>query len=679
LPYLMGGICSCSRRQAAGNSEPLLAENMSKARTVATADHDEDFPAPVKHKMGQKLEFHENRKMCLKNPKTAKDKLLPYATLSVKVVKVTGLLAGADSAGIAETLTSFFKKSDGKTKADPDPFAVLYVNDVEKGKSERKDDNRNPVFNWSPKEPLPISHPQSVLRVEIKDYDAGLMGGHGDLLGWVEVPIADLPYGDKVTGVFDLFPVLVLEGSAPERMEMLCNGSKKANQKQKEQMLAEVAEDVRKIGSVALELTLEHGADGDEDDEWYANCLAAPNFTSYPHHGPPKEHEPLRMQNVYDDGMRLKTGLIDGIVGPCAGCCAYTMHWHEPCFTFLFLGLFVLGCVYTTYMTAILFAIPGIFLLCLASQSRRHAMSYNPSTAPLDDEGFTAICNFDDIDKMEEYLTRVVLAMNGKVVDPDGLREFASFCFADGQPEYAYEDLKGELRDAQKDLEEGQTKFCEFSDKPYAEDTLVEDQDGSIGTVVKCDTPGGKSGEREYTVNFTRGETIGKEKRTGDQLQAYMDFRWMSSTIVRKVIPDGLEDTIMNFGHKFKSNGDAVDKLQHRLHAVFSWESKGKTCAIVMVFFVISLLFAFIGSADMDIPVLDKVYNATGNAVTYVETGLQVFFAGLAVAGCALIAVMGAPCCASLNTRSMANGLTSKHADKSQEKWCFFTPQQTSG
>eukprot|EP00419_Tripos_fusus_P070296 CAMPEP_0172905602 /NCGR_PEP_ID=MMETSP1075-20121228/175001_1 /TAXON_ID=2916 /ORGANISM="Ceratium fusus, Strain PA161109" /LENGTH=537 /DNA_ID=CAMNT_0013762863 /DNA_START=26 /DNA_END=1635 /DNA_ORIENTATION=+ len=371
----------------------------------------------------------------------------------------------------------------------------------------------NPKWNWSGE--LPVHRPSAVIRVVVLDHD---VVGDDDLLGFVELPIADLPIGKFVAGWFTLLPADRLQGTAPERVAI------SMFEKPKET-----------CGSVYLELMLDT-LSGDPSDEFYAWCLDPPNFKEFSRTGYFKK---LNAQAISDTAMDLKFAVFDQFARPFMAGLTYILMWREKILSMAALLLALGVSLRPAFIPAAIVALPGAVLLLLSNETRRRRMATDPSSVALDDMGYTLVAELCDTNAMRDFLERVVVAMHGTVHQPDLLRQFAAFCWDGGRPVTTLANLKQQLRRAAADLPEH--PFVSFSPAALQIGSLVV-AGGRSGEVISCVRQPNMSQGGCYEVRFGP-EAI--EELDGESLEIRPDFRWISNPVVLALIPDDLETALM--------------------------------------------------------------------------------------------------------------------------------------
>jgi hypothetical protein len=567
-------------------------------------------PNSIEGKVAQRINFHAERSKALFFPTRARDKLTCYAELDLKIVKARDILAG-DLHGTS------------------DPYVQIFVDDVEKARTQTILLTTDPIWNYS--KVLPIKNPGSVVQLQICDYD---FPDDDDLLGFVEFPIAILPPGDVIRGWFCITPQKRLTGSAPDRVARELNRTAKET-----------------CGSIYLEMELRIVA-GDVSDEFYAWCLPQPTFHDFPDGGLRKSHEHLDGQAFVDALMGLKRNLLNLYLHPLLGILLYILQWNDIPLTLLVLTAWCLVGFYPDKAMSVFLGLFGLILCSLYSEGRRAAVVAHPSTVPLNDEGYKAVAKFQNSDKTYAFLTRVITNMHGKVLDSDRAREFAAFATEGKAPVCSYASLKKQLLRA-ADREQS---WVTFKKKPYDAGALIQ-WCGEDGEVVKCLNPGDEPGGWRYlilldktkaeaenkaatdddengglaqhivehgvvrrgavvnmvtgaakladktvnaatdltkkSVNMVIGDNLETPEVHGDELEARVDVRWMRNDVVLALIPDSVETMVQGLLPTVRSASDGAKVGAEKLEDILSWRSPAKTFAIVMGLLGLSFLLYF--------------------------------------------------------------------------------------
>lgn len=528
--------------------------------------------------------FHEKRDQALTNPENARDKLLPYANLTLIMSKAKGLIA-SDSAWLPTS------------KGSSDPYAMAFVDDVESGHTNTINSTTEPEWmdlsEGSYEEvkkdneiKIPIDTAHSVIQIQVLDEDTA---NSDDLLGFVEFPVADLPTdGTTVEGWFDLTPKERLQGNASDRIALALQGKDVDGTQES----GDAEHEYGKAGSIYLIMKLEI-VSGDASDEFYAFCLPPPTFKEYPIGGFKRKHEPMDVQSLVDGITMLQSGILDGFVRPFTAFHRYVFTWKEKWLSAIVCLFACIVAMEPFYLGFSFFFVQGLFLLLLKDPVRRSRMGADPNNAPLSQAGYELMAWCGNGETMTVWLERVVAVMHGKVTNRKRLREFAAFSFdTENKPVTDYMDLKKQLRKAAnigKDDGEEDKKFVEFDTKPLAEGTLIANQSGKLGRIQKCLNPSAK-GEWKYDVAFGKGKDPQVQSGIdGDELDARTDLSWMSNQAVLMVIPNSLEDQVNNMTPKVTSLARQVQKAAFTASSIVSWEgSKIPTLYLVLAFWALS-------------------------------------------------------------------------------------------
>ncbi|CAK0905560.1 unnamed protein product [Prorocentrum cordatum] len=488
--------------------------------------------------------FCERRELAFARPERARDKLLSYSTLKVKVVKARSLVE-------ADIVSS-------------DPYAEVYVDDVLKGHTPTVFKSLNPVWNWE--KTLEIKHPASVVLVRVMDYD---LSNPDDMLGFVEFPVADLPLETCTAGWFRLHPAEKLVGKASQRLEKI----------------SEPLEET--CGAVFLELTRKIES-GDATDEQYAWCLPDPEPIDWPEYTGARKK--LDAQALIDSIMDFKTALLGGLIRPLMTGVGYILGWRNIPMTSCVLAI----CLGVSYRPELFISgmllMAGLLLLMTSDPSVCSAMSLLPAAVPLDDAGYALIAQTKDTDAAVAFLQRVVFALQGTVADDDKLREFAAFSSHEGEAvAESYADLKRQLHKA-KANKESRCPIIKTDDKPLKKGALVH-RSGQKGEVVSCKNPD-EVLTWEYEVQFDGADA--PEVVRADRLDSRTDMRWMSGDAMLAIIPDSVEDSLIGWTAFFRSLTTTLEGAEKPIRDIAGWKDKTKTLTVAVACLVLSVLFLWI-------------------------------------------------------------------------------------
>jgi len=535
--------------------------------------------------------FHESRKEAAKRPKSAQDKLAPFATLKVKVVRARDITA-----------------SDWSMFGSPtsDPYCEIHVNDEFKKKTDTKSGTVTPVWNWECE--LKISKPGSVVQLQLFDED---LVGDSDLLGYLEFPVADLPFDECISGWFVLFPPEALQSEAPARIAKTIKGPVEET-----------------CGSIFLELTYKT-VSGDPTDEFYAWCLPQPTFKAYPETGyVPAAMKALDAQLVIDQLLDIKEYAVDDLVFPVLSGFIYIIVWREVLVSAFCLAVVLACSLRPTFFPAGLILIQATLFLLLKNPERRRKMSTHPALVPLDDEGFKLIALLQDTDKMVAFLSRVIdIQMDGTVTDEAMLRSFAAFSANAGVPVTSYEEMKKQLRESATKLSE---PFVTFSTYPYAAGCLVL-HGHKTGEVLSTVNPKGAP-DFKYMVKFADAHGEGKadkepgadkgkgkhkekamfteEEVPGNELELRLDFRWVSNGMVLALIPDITETLIMEAAEPLAIVCPIVHQVNKIITDLYQWKNTTHSMGLVAVLYIVAgvaSIFGWIGIPGIAFVILDWV------------------------------------------------------------------------
>jgi len=529
----------------------------SAARELRAADAQAPVNPSILGRRQERVNFHDNRNQALDNPARAANTLENYATLSIKIVRGRGLRA-------ADT------KLMGNTS---DPYAQVFINDCVKGKTPYQSNTLTPEWHWEKQ--FGLFNAGSILQIQVKDHDLG-GESHDDFLGFVEFPVADLPVSQPVSGWFLLTDPEKLVGRAPERLERVAWTVDSTSMEETS-------------GAIYLELRLDV-ISGDAQDEFYAHCLPVPKFKDYPSH----VHLALNAQELFDDAMRFQETVLHGFALPCAGCILHTLSWRDWMINISLILCLLYIVLFPRCALAGIFIFAGIFMLLLKSERRRKAIVVNPSTASLDDEGYKMIAELGDPEILTSFLARVVTMMHGHVLDRETLQEFAASSLADVEHNRTYDNLKKQLRKAGEDPAPYGEPFVSFEKKPLKVGELVKWQ-GNVAEIVKCLNPNDPAGSRTYQVKVQHAAEAEEAQVQGDCLEVYPNVNWMSSKVVRAVIPDSAEDALMAVHPAMSRAGQQAMQINDELTALFSWESQKRSCMLTAVLLGAGFCLSWIG------------------------------------------------------------------------------------
>jgi len=484
--------------------------------------------------------FHRHRGLAAWNPAAARDHLANYARVEVHVVCARDL-------PVADLVSS-------------DPYAEIYQNDVLKRQTHVVPATLNPKWNFSGE--LHVHRPSSVIRVVVMDHD---VVGDDDFLGFVEMPLADLPPGRSITGWFTLLPADRLQGTAPERIAM------SMREKPKET-----------CGCIYLELRLDT-VSGDPTDEFYAWCMDPPNFKEFPRTGYFKQ---LNAQAISDTAMDLKIALLDQVARPFMAGVTHLFMWREKVLSMAMMLLAVWISLRPAFIPAAIAALPGAILLLLSNEERRRRMAVDPNTVALNEMGYALVAELCDTGAMRDFLERVVVAMNGTVLQRDLLRAFAAFCWDGGRPVTTLANLKQQLQSAAVELKEH--PFVAFSLGALENGTLVV-AGGRSGEVISCVRRPDRSRGGKYKVQFGPEATAVLD---GESLEIRPDFRWISNPVVLALIPDELETALMDLLPPLECAQMHVRFVVGLVSDLLTWKRNDASLATAALCFAIAGLLA---------------------------------------------------------------------------------------
>jgi len=434
--------------------------------------------------------FHANRWKCLWNPQRSRDTLRPYAVLKMQVQMAKNLLA----------------KDWNLFRSTSDPYYEISVDDKVYHVSEHMTATLHPHFNHDSID-IPIWHPNSIVRIAIMDWDGmvkRMMHGN-EVLGFVEFIIRDLPVNNSVRGWFELRLEEKLVGTADrrvyehsynrdeytaklqspndtgsassstlvERNKMRRRSANRGTFARISNYFVDMREDVsHQVGKrlsaisgepnhrdplnagsalVHLELQVENHQ---LYDEFWAYCLPEPEHRDHPPPIPKGRNvlPELDVDDIVRNGEKIGDVLwghgllcvIDSII--------YILCWKECWISAVFTTAFVVMslppeyCIYSRYSMSIFLGCIALWLLILASKSRRDRMVANPLTAPFDDEGFALIAQLNSTAKMAAWIERMMTKrFHGCVNSHSDLEIFSSQIFKNKKPVMSFDELVAEL------------------------------------------------------------------------------------------------------------------------------------------------------------------------------------------------------------------------------------------
>jgi len=211
-------------------------------------------------------------------------------------------------------------------------------------------------------------------------------------------------------------------------------------------------------------------------------------------------------------------------------------------------------------------------------------------------------------------------------------RSFAAFSSNFGVPSTTLEDLKQQLRDSAKKLDE---PFVTFDTSTYSAGCLVlyGHRTGEVMSCVNAKAPpkqlkykckfaacdavppgvsdgkhtprGGKhKDEKKVEAKFTEEEVLAED------LELRLDFRWVSNTMVLALIPDITETLIMEAAEPLAKICPMVHKANKIICDLYQWKEVSKSMGFVAALYIVTALlsvFGHIGIPDIVFTLLDWV------------------------------------------------------------------------
>lgn len=621
----------------------------TQRKAGVTDKWDQDGGSSIESMIEERANFHEMRRRCVGFPDFAKATLNGYATLNIKVLKASGLVAGEKSWQL-------------------DPYVKVSIDDEEVFTTKAKYRTIEP--EWNEDFSQGILNARSIVQLQVLDKDVSKIS-HDEMFGFVEFPVADLPFGEPIRGWFSLIPERLLSGTAPHRVARFLHKAGFEEEKpEKPEDSKETTEASEKStensehshGKILLQVQLDLQPGGESDDEWYSFCLGPPSFIHTYH----LEHRELDIQAFYDSAMRLVDALLSGIINPVISYLVYVLMWREKLYTFFILVVCLVLCWRPSFILPVILVHLGVLLILTRNEARRKAMSAEPGSVALNHEGYELVAATMSVPNMVVFLKRVIHSMQGKVLDPYKLEQFAAFAFVRYLPVTAFEDLKKQLRaNAQ-----GKSKFLSFSDKPMEANTLVK-RGMHLGEIECCINPKAEPGERRYRVRWSASVTGGSlndyiEEVDGDSLEKRLDMRWMCKKAVLSVLPDDFRDLVGAIKSRLNVMSRHVADFALGCEDVLAWKNRRLAVKLTAIFFLSGVLIA-------SILVLIEVFHAEWWLFVETAVGLTV---GVLLSSLVLSLFFWS-CTGGSSTwnRCRAYSLSREHRDKAAKSWALFSEE----
>jgi len=291
--------------------------------------------------------------------------------------------------------------------------------------------------------------------------------------------------------------------------------------------------------------------------------------------------------------------------------------WREKVLSMAMLLLAVGVSLRPAFIPAAIAALPGAILLLLSNEARRRRMAVDPSLVALNETGYALVAELCDTRAMRDFLERVVVAMNGKVLQRDLLRQFAAFCWDGGRPVTTLANLKQQLRSAAAELKEH--PFVSFSPATLENGSLVV-AGGRSGEVISCPRQPDKSQGGQYKVQFGPEAT---ELLDGESLEIRPDFRWISNPVVLALIPDDVETALMDLLPPLECAQMHVRFVVDVVSDLVTWKRNDASLATAALCFAIAGLLAL--PAYYGLPTWVSVTFSFAQEVTCVSVVVIIF------------------------------------------------------
>jgi len=423
--------------------------------------------------------FKEPFRRRVMESRRASETLEPYALLHMDVIAARHLLA-CDVSGRS------------------DPFVEVYLNDRLLGKSAWRVFTVNPT--WDFKITLEIYSPFSILHIRIMDHDTV---SHNDLIGFVEIRVADLLPNTELVGWCELRRKRHLHGYGPSRVR------RHKSHRDDDPAHQDVSDLHRHLSMLpsqdGFECALGPHATPKRSPISRCASAAAVCCGKGPKDGsseekPSRKSSPRRsVESLIDKAKSVLHGEVDR---PNAGELRLSLRletpgdeddeWYACCFPrpnfFLFpssilnLGIFYhdlceirdivtrslqvawcvphylmtwqcrplsaallawwcLACLWPAVVLPTMFMWPVILLHFLRRPCWQEAMLVHESTSPLNEKGFVMMAALGNTTRMKEWIRRVIRSMGLVASDEYLLHHFAALVFRDGTPDLTFEDL----------------------------------------------------------------------------------------------------------------------------------------------------------------------------------------------------------------------------------------------
>lgn len=437
-----------------------------------------------------KDDFSQKRFRCITNPERALDTLSPYGVLEL------GIMSGRD---LVERETGILKSYD--TTADA--FVEVLLDDLKLDKFQTPIARgmEDPIWKYSCK--VEIVAPQSMLRLQVVDDRATEKAK----IGFVEICLADIPFGTEIEGWFELRFQDNLKRTSPIRYDKHCEEREEqitARATQEAEVIEQNKKDVaagestdqvvatkndvfakektrsmdvfqtflhasaekaQQLGFETLSASMKEGTGGKTrinagelylhlkltrvvgwSDGMFALALTPPR----PHDSGFDVHPSVDIQYCADEIWEFKVKLIEDALYCIMYWLKYMISWRSSFLSFLYLLGFTTACWHSYTMWAIAPFLAALSLVINSFESVRMFMTRGGRNSPFTDDGLTWTAAWRSPDEMFMFVLRLVQD-DMKMIVQDGehqhkLRLFAARCFRDGVPLVTIEELRAALK-----------------------------------------------------------------------------------------------------------------------------------------------------------------------------------------------------------------------------------------
>lgn len=430
------------------------------------------------HRVEQKDDFNQKRFRCLTNPERALDTLSPYGILEL------GIMSGRD---LVERETGMLKSYD--TTADAFVEVVLDDLKLDKFQTPIARGMEDPIWKYSCK--VEVVAPQSMLRLQVVDDRATEKAK----IGFVEICLADIPFGTEIEGWFELRFQDNLKRTSPIRYEKHCEEreekiteratqeaevieqkkkdaadgvsadevfatSKDAFAKEKtrnmdafQSFLHASAEKAQQLGFETLSASMKEGTGGKTRINagelylqlkltkvvgWCDGMFALALTPAQPHDSGFEVHPSVDIQHCADEIWEFKVKLVEDALFCIMYWLKYMVSWRSSFLSFLYLLGFMTACWHSYTMWAIAPFLAALSLVINSFESVRMSMTRGGYNSPFTNDGLAWTAAWRSPDEMFRFVSRLVqddLKMIVKDREHEHkLKVFAARCFRDGVP-----------------------------------------------------------------------------------------------------------------------------------------------------------------------------------------------------------------------------------------------------